>query len=505
MRKRNLAYNTDDTIVAVSTPLGEGGIGIVRLSGRKALSIADKIFASKDKSKPSEFKTYTTHYGYIIRHASLRAPTKSGRNNPIEIASSPSAPRNDRNRYAEIIDEVILTVMRAPKSYTTEDVVEINCHGGIVPLRRVLDLTLSHGARLAQPGEFTKRAFINGRIDLTQAEAVLDIIRSRTDSFMKVALGHLEGGLSNKIRSLKEKLLDILSELEARIDFSEDDIELMPKEDLSKKLDISSVEIKKLIDDAWKGMILKEGIMCVICGKPNAGKSSLMNTLLRRSRVIVTPVPGTTRDAIEEEINLKGIPIRVVDTAGISEARDIVEKHGIRKSKSYIKLADIILFVLDLSKRWSRMDEKIFNDIKSRKFIIIANKSDLPVKLDLNKVKKMLNSKPGKPEDEIIEISMLRKRNLDRVEDAILKKIWHGEIPHPEGAFVTNLRHRKDLEAAHKCIREAIKALEKKSTVFPEIVASEVKEAVFFLNSILGDAIEPDILDRIFSKFCIGK
>lgn len=477
MRKRNLAYNTDDTIVAVSTPVGEGGIGIVRLSGRKALSIADKIFVSKDKSKPSTFKTYTIHYGHVIKKSSPK----------------------------EIIDEVVLTVMRAPKSYTKEDVVEINCHGGIVPLRRTLDLALSRGARLAQPGEFTKRAFINGRIDLAQAEAVLDIIRSKTDSFMKVALGHLEGGLSNKINSLKEKLLDILSELEAMIDFSEDDIELAPKEDLSRKLDISSVEIKKLIDDAWKGMVLKEGIMCVICGKPNVGKSSLMNVLLRRSRVIVTPVPGTTRDAIEEEINLKDIPIRVVDTAGISEARDIVEEHGIRKSKSYIKLADIILFMLDLSKRWSRMDEEIFNNIRGKKFITIANKSDLPVKLDLNKVKKMLKSKSGKRKDEIIEISLLRKRNLDRLEDAILRKVWHGEIPHPEGAFVTNLRHRKDLEGAYKCIGKAIKALGEKSTAFPEIVASEVKEAVFFLNSILGDTIEPDILDRIFSKFCIGK
>ncbi len=471
MKKRNLIYNTDDTIVAVSTPVGEGGIGIVRLSGRKALLIADKIFVSKDKSKPSTFKTYTIHYGRVVKKSSPK----------------------------EIIDEVILTVMRAPKSYTKEDVVEINCHGGIVPLRRILDLALSRGARLAQPGEFTKRAFINGRIDLAQAEAVLDIIRSKTDSFMKVALGHLEGGLSNKISSLKEKLLDILSELEARIDFSEDDIELVPKEDLSKKLYASFREIKKLIDDAWKGMILKEGIMCVICGKPNVGKSSLMNVLLRRNRVIVTSVPGTTRDAIEEEINLKDIPIRVVDTAGISEARDIVEEHGIRKSKSYIKRADIILFMLDFSKRWSKTDEEIFNSIRDKNFITIANKSDLKKKLDINKIKKIT----GK--DEIVETSLLRRKNLDKVEEAILQKIWHGEIPHPEGAFVTNLRHRKDLEGAHKCIRKAIKALGEKSTAFPEIVASEVKEAVFFLNSILGDTIEPDILDRIFSKFCIGK
>ena len=484
LRKRSLVYNADDTIVAVSTPLGEGGIGIVRLSGKKALSIADKIFVSKDKAKPSEFKTYTTHYGHIVKN---------------------SREAKNRKPRTEVIDEVILTVMRAPKSYTKEDVVEINCHSGIVPLRRILDLALSYGARLAQPGEFTKKAFINGRIDLAQAEAVLDIIRSKTEGFMKVALGHLEGGLSNRVNSLKEALLGVLGELEARIDFSEEDIELAPKEDLFKKLEIVSAEIKKLIDGAWKGMILKEGVMCVICGKPNVGKSSLMNVLLRRNRVIVTPVPGTTRDAIEEEINLKDIPIRIVDTAGISEARDIVEEHGIRKSKSYIKLADIILFMLDFSKRWSKTDEEIFNSIRDKNFITIANKTDLPVKLDLNKVKKMLKSKPGKPKDEIIEISLLRKGDPDKVEDAILRKVWHGEIPHPEGAFVTNLRHRKDLEGAHKRIRKATKALGEKSTAFPEIVASEVKEAVFFLSSILGDTIEPDILDRIFSRFCIGK
>ena len=377
MRKRNLPNSVDDTIVAISTPLGEGGIGIVRLSGKNALSITDKIFVSKDKSKPTAFKTYTVHYGHIIRHSS-------------------------RVRGREIIDEVILTVMRAPRSYTKEDVVEINCHGGVVPLRKVLDLVLTLGARLAQPGEFTKRAFINGRIDLLQAEAVLDIIRSKTESFMKVALGQLEGGFSVTINRLKEDLLDVLGEVEARIDFSEEEVELTSKEDISIKLGNLSGEIKKLIDEAWKGMILKEGIMCVICGKPNVGKSSLMNVLLRRNRVIVTPIPGTTRDAIEEEINLRGIPVRVVDTAGISVAKNIVEEHGIRKSKSYIKLADLILFMLDGSKRWSEQDTEILRSIKGRNFMIISNKNDLPGKLDIDKVKKITEK------NEIIEISLLR-------------------------------------------------------------------------------------------------
>ncbi|MBL7157455.1 MAG: tRNA uridine-5-carboxymethylaminomethyl(34) synthesis GTPase MnmE [Candidatus Omnitrophica bacterium] len=499
LRKGGFLHNADDTIAAVSTPVGEGGIGIVRLNGKKALSIADRIFVSKDKSKPSGFKTYTVHYGHIIRKSPPRAEKISAsdrKNLRLERKKSKVQEQKPKN---EIIDEVILTVMKAPKSYTKEDVVEINCHGGIIPLRKVLDLVLNLGARLAEPGEFTKRAFINGRIDLTQAEAVLDIIRSKTESSMKVALGQLEGEFSSKVRAMREELLNILSEMEARIDFSEEDIKLMPKFEISGKLARISKKIEKLIDEAWKGMILKEGILCVICGKPNVGKSSLMNVLLRRNRVIVTPIPGTTRDAIEEEINLKGIPVRVADTAGISEARNIIEEHGIRKSRSYIKMADLILFMIDLNRHWSKTDKEIFNSIKGKNLIIIANKNDLKRKLDLDKIKKTTST------DEIIEISLLERRNLDNVEKTILRKIWHGQIPHPEGTFVTNLRHRKDLEGAKKCMRKAISALEKKGNPLPEIVASDLNEAVFFLGSILGDSVEPDILGRIFSKFCVGK
>ena len=458
----------EDTIVAVSTPVGEGGIGIVRMSGRSALSIADRLFVSKDKGKPSKFKTYTTHYGHIIK------------NN-------------------EVIDEVILTVMRAPKSYTKEDIVEINCHGGIVPLRKVLELVLNVGARLAEPGEFTKRAFINGRIDLAQAEAVLDVIRSKTESSMKVALGQLEGELSGKINRIKKEVLDALSEIEARIDFSEEDIELAPKKGLSCKLARISAEIQKLIDDAKKGIIFKEGIMCVICGKPNVGKSSLMNAFLRRNRVIVTPIPGTTRDAIEEEISLKDIPIRVVDTAGISAARNIAQRHGIQKSKSYIKTADLILFMLDSSKAWSTADGAIFNKIRGRNFMVIANKSDLPKRLDLKRVKRLTRK------DSIIEVSLLKKKNLNTIEEAILGEIWHGRLPHPEGTFITNLRHKKDLERARKRLKKAVNALREGTPFRPEITASDLREAVSFLGSILGETIRPDILDRIFSKFCIGK
>ncbi|MCQ9206593.1 MAG: tRNA uridine-5-carboxymethylaminomethyl(34) synthesis GTPase MnmE [Omnitrophica bacterium] len=480
MRKKALLVNVDDTIAAVSTPVGEGGIGIVRLSGRKALSIADRIFVSKNGTKPSECMTYTVHYGHIM---DSRLP-----------AGQAGFRGND-----SIVDEVILTVMRAPKSYTKEDVVEINCHGGVVSLRRVLDLLLSAGARLAGPGEFTKRAFINGRIDLAQAEAVLDIIKSRTEGSLKVALGHLEGELSRKITALRDELLDVLSEIEAGIDFSDEDIEPASGKELYRRLGSALKEIKDLIDNSWQGMVLKEGILSVICGKPNVGKSSLMNALLRRNRVIVTPSPGTTRDAIEEEINLKGIPVRVVDTAGISRPKGIAEKHGIKKSKSYINKADLILFMLDLSRPWTKADSDILSAIKRKNFITIANKSDLKRKLNIHKIRGF------PPDGEIIEASLLRNKNVGHIEEKILRKVWRGEIMHPEATFISNLRHKKDLEMAAKSLGRARGAFKKRQGFTPEIAASNLREAVFFLGSILGDAIEPDILERVFSKFCVGK
>ena len=489
MPKKKIAYDKGDTIAAISTPAGAGGIGIVRLSGKKALAITDKIFLPKDKSKPSDYKTYTTHYGHIVRN-----PSVVGRRSYVVTTY------DIRHTTYEIVDEVILTVMRAPKSYTKEDIVEINCHGGIVCLRKVLDLTLKCGARLAEPGEFTKRAFLNGRIDLAQAEAVGDIISSKTESAMKVALEQLEGGLSKAIRRYRETLINALGEIEARIDFPEEDLGLKQNKEISRKLEKLSSEIKKLIEDAWKGMIVKEGILCVICGKPNVGKSSLMNALLRRNRVIVTPVPGTTRDAIEEEISLNGMPVRVVDTAGISDAKGTVQRHGVRKSRHYINRADLILFMVDLSRPSSGADKEIFNSIKDKKFIVIANKIDLPRRMN---IKKMF--KKNVLENALIEVSILKRKNLGSIEERISEKIWHGEILHPEASFVTNLRQKSDLENAYKAIRKAEMYLNNERTGYPEIVASELREAIFHMGSILGDNIEPDILGKIFSKFCIGK
>ncbi|MFH1593544.1 MAG: tRNA uridine-5-carboxymethylaminomethyl(34) synthesis GTPase MnmE [Candidatus Omnitrophota bacterium] len=496
MGKRGLQHNADDTIVAISTPVGEGGIGIVRLSGRQALSIADRIFASKDGSKPSAYKTHTTHYGYIVKNRLSRTVLLRQACLPAgkEVLRRTSTPPS-----ANIIDEVILTVMRAPKTYTKEDVVEINCHGGVVCLKRVLDLALNLGARLADPGEFTKRAFMNGRIDLTQAEAVLDIIRARTDLSMKLSMRQLEGGLSKRIKAIKERLVDILSGLEAEIDFSEEEIVAGSERRAEDLLTDVSKEIEALIKGSRKGMILKEGIMCVICGRPNAGKSSLMNAFLRRNRVIVTPMPGTTRDAIEEEVNLGDVPVRIVDTAGISHGKNIAEKHGISKSRSYMKMADIIIFMLDLGRRWSKVDGEILNSIKDKNFIVVANKSDLKRRLDLKRLRKLTGN------SEVIEISLLRKTNLDSVEKLILQKVWDGEILQPEGHFVTSLRQKGRLSSAQKSIKASLKGLSGRADVSPEITASDIREAIFHIGSILGDSADPDVLDRIFSKFCIGK
>ena len=355
----------DDTIAAISTPIGEGGIGIVRLSGRDSLKFADKIFISKDGKKPSGFKTYTVHYGHIVEKS------------------------KGKSQKAKVIDEVILTVMRAPRSYTKEDVVEINCHSGIAPLKKILDLCLINGARLAEPGEFTKRAFLNGRIDILQAEAVLDIIKAKTELSLRSALNNLEGLFSKKINEIREKLIDIYARMEASIDFSEEDLRGVRKENIFKKLKMIKNEVEKLVSDSNQGRILRQGIKTVICGSPNVGKSSLMNAILKESRSIVTPIPGTTRDTIEEIVNINGIPVMLVDTAGITDTDHLVEKEGIRRSRIYLENADLVLLVLDWSRRLNKDDLAIIKKIRdnNKEAVVAINKTDLKKKLDIKKIK----------------------------------------------------------------------------------------------------------------------
>ena len=462
--------NLDDTIVAISTPVGEGGIGIVRLTGKDSLPIADKIFKSKDNKLPSEFESYTTHYGHIVCRSDAQC---------------------------EVIDEVILTVMRAPKSYTKEDIIEINCHGGITPLRRVLELVLSLEARLAQPGEFTKRAFLNGRIDLTQAESVLDIIRSKTDTSLRTAMSQLEGDFSKKVKDLRLRLIDLHGHVEASIDFPEEDIDILSNCGIEQETGKIIKELKALVDSADRGRILMEGVSTVICGKPNVGKSSLMNSLMRQRRVIVSHIPGTTRDAIEEIININGIPLRIIDTAGITETDDFLTKEGVERSRHHMESADLVLFLLDGSQQLCKNDKAIMNEIKDKKVIVVVNKTDLPKRLKIDKIKKVLHDK------KIIEISVAKKKNLKRLEDIISEMVWGGQVSADHTSLVTNARHKALLIQSKNTLERLLRNLRKR--ISSEFIALDTKEAIESLSEITGETVDIDILDKIFSKFCIGK
>lgn len=462
-------FDLEDTIAAISTPLGDSGIGIVRISGKLALSIADKMFKAKDgKPKPSSFDTYTTHYGHIY----------------------------DGN---QLIDEVILTVMKAPKSYTKEDIVEMNCHSGIVALRKALEAVLKNGARLAQPGEFTKRAFLSGRIDLAQAEAVLDIISSKTELSLKVAVNQLGGILSNKIKDIRNELLDIYANIEASIDFPTEDIQILKESDIENKLNKIIDELKKLEATADEGIILRQGVSAVICGKPNVGKSSLMNAFLRQNRVIVTSIPGTTRDVVEEIVNVKGIPLKIADTAGIIEPKDLPlpDKEGIQKSIIYLKRADLVLFILDSSQPFGKDDKIILEHIKDKKFIVVLNKVDLPNKLNLDLISNQLNGK------KIVKTSLIKQKGLDELEETIIQLVLAGHISSCDEPFIANIRHKQATGKAIACLKRSRGILKKR--ISPECCCVDIKEAIDNLGLITGETVSDDILERIFEKFCIGK
>ncbi|MCM8781272.1 MAG: tRNA uridine-5-carboxymethylaminomethyl(34) synthesis GTPase MnmE [Candidatus Omnitrophica bacterium] len=459
-----VVYGLKDTIAAISTPLGESGIGIVRLSGKDALTIADKIFFAKDNKKPSTFKTYTTHYGWI-------------------------------KKDSEIIDEVILTVMRSPKSYTKEDVVEINCHGGITALRAVLDLVLESGARLAEPGEFTKRAFLNGRIDLVQAEAVLDIIKAKTDLALKLGIEQLKGVFSKQISSIRQKLLDLLSILEANIDFPDEEIGSVNLDEIHQRLEQINGRLKFLLEKARYGRVLREGMSVVICGRPNVGKSSLLNAILRQERAIVTPVAGTTRDTIEEMINIKGIPIRVVDTAGIIEPKDLIEKKAVERSKRQIDLADLIILVFDGSRRLNREDSLLIKRLQRKTKIVVINKIDLKQRIEKDKIIRRFQY--------VVETSAKNLKNIDLLENKIADLVYSGRIISSESLLVGNRRHAEAIKKTQKFVAGAIDSLDNKLSL--EFIAQDIKEALGYLDDILGGRFSEELLDKIFSEFCIGK
>ncbi len=459
---------TEDTIAAISTPIGHSGIGIVRLSGRDAIKIADKVFLSPKKKKLGQTPSHRILYGHIV---------------------------NPANK--EIVDEALVSIMKAPNTYTKENVVEINCHGGSVPIRRTLELVLNAGARHAAPGEFTQRAFLNGRIDLAQAEAVLDLINALTEQSHKAAIKILRGGLSKHIESLREKLIELTAHVEAFIDFPEEDIESISQRNLEKKASKIQQNLKQLIETSRYGIILREGLKTVIIGRPNVGKSSLLNALLEQDRVIVTEMPGTTRDVIEEYLNIRGLPIKIMDTAGIRKARDIAEREGVERSLRAMKEADIVLLIIDGSENLHDTDKELIKKSSPGNTILVINKTDIPSGISLNDL----------PSDNpAIRISALKGRGLNELKDEIIKTslcdTYAGQAETGAG-LVTNIRHVRALEKTFASICSFINGLNK--GLSPEFLSVELRDALDALGEILGITTSEEILNRIFSDFCIGK
>ncbi|MBU3181794.1 tRNA uridine-5-carboxymethylaminomethyl(34) synthesis GTPase MnmE [Clostridium psychrophilum] len=454
-----------DTIAAISTSIGEGGISIIRISGDKSLEIVDSIFVGKNNRKLNDFKSYTMRYGHVV----------------------------DKNESK--LDEVIISYMKGPRSFTAEDTIEINCHGGVVGTNRILEEVIRAGARMAEPGEFTKRAFLNGRIDLSQAEAVMDIIRAKTQLSMKSALMQSEGSISKEIKTIRTALLSVIAHIEVTIDYPEEDIEEVTAKDVTKDVTKIINEIDILLSTADEGKILREGLSTVIVGKPNVGKSSLLNALVKEKRAIVTDVPGTTRDAIEEYISIEGIPIKVVDTAGIRETDDKVERIGVEKSKEKIDEADLVILLLDSSIKLSIEDKEIIEYIKEKKYIVLLNKSDLGGKIDISELQS-LKSKY------IANISVKTGEGLNYVREYIKDLFFNGEIK-TEGVFVTNNRHKQSLIRAKENLESSLNALEYTSAI--DLASIDIRNAWTNLGEITGEALDEDIIHKIFSEFCLGK
>lgn len=483
----------DDTIAAIATPLGEGGLAVIRLSGPKALAVADKCFVPLGKSslKPSLARSHTLQYGRIEQHG-------------------------------RPVDEVLAAVMRAPRTFTREDVVEISCHGGLLPAKLVLDVLLENGARLAEPGEFTKRAFLNGRIDLAQAEAVADLIHSRTELALAAANEQLAGKLSHRINQLRDDLVKTLAHVEAHIDFPDEDIAPDTKEQLLKRLHGGVGFMDELLRTADEGQILRRGIRAAIIGRPNAGKSSLLNQLLGHDRAIVSQIPGTTRDTIEETANIRGVPVVFIDTAGLREAGDEIEAEGIRRSRESVAKAELILQVLDTSEPLSDGDRKYLAEFEGRKQILVLNKTDLPRRLVLeDRAADPLTRPPGTLSPNagegaprllgserilgphLIEVSCLTGAGLEALKDAIKQSVWSGEIKAEMLQVMINSRHQEALKRGREAILRAAEALREDLTL--ELVALDLRVGVDAVGEIVGKTSTEDLLDSIFSQFCIGK
>lgn len=458
-----------DTIAAIATPRGEGGIGIVRVSGSLAIPIACQLFRSPRAVSPAELPTHTLTYGQVV----------------------------DTNASGEHIDEVLLGIMRAPKTYTAEDIVEFNCHGGIVPLTAVLELVVKAGARLAEPGEFTKRAFLNGRLDLAQAEAVAELIGAKTELSRKIALNALAGKLSETVNHLSDRLASLLAEIEASIDFPEEALDFMKVETQLQTARAIQVDLTHLLETASEGRLIKEGINVAILGKPNVGKSSLLNALVQTARAIVTDIPGTTRDTLEEAINLGGIPMNLIDTAGIRQTTDIVEQQGVQRSKEVINKAEFLLLMFDASQPLSEADVELLQTANLHRALFILNKVDLPVVTYPEALRVYC------PKKRVVQTAIPEGEGIEALKIAIREEVLGGEFVMGESPIVTNARHKDALRRAHEGLNYAIESLANRMP--PELVSVDLHISLDSLGDIVGKTTTEDILDRIFSQFCVGK
>ncbi len=459
----------ESTIAAIATATGTGGIGIIRMSGKECFNILKKIFIPKNKNiKIDDVQGYTLKYGYII---------------------------DSENK--EKIDEVLVSFFKAPKSYTTENMCEINSHGGTLIEQKILEQCLKNGAELAQPGEFTKRAFLNGRIDLSQAESVIDLINSKTEKEAKASFSQLQGNLSKKINEIRDKLLDIMADIEASIDYPEYDIEETTKPKLLAVLKETTDKLINLQNSFENGKILRDGVKTVIIGKPNAGKSSLLNIMLDEERAIVSDIEGTTRDTIEEFININGVPLKLIDTAGIRNAKDRIEEIGIKKAIDLIEEADLVIAIFDETKDLTEEDEKILELTKNKKTIALLNKSDLGQKNEktINYIKQKNKC--------VIEASMRSKKGIDKLYSEIEKSFKLNEIDIGKETVITNIRHKNQIDKALNNVENAIKTINDMMPI--DIVAIQIKQILQDLGNITGDNVSEDIINEIFSKFCLGK
>ncbi len=464
---KRIPAKEEETIAAISTPFGESGIGIVRMSGPHAEAVAMRLF--RPKGKQASFVPHRFHYGEIID-----------------------------NRSGKVVDEVLIVLMKSPKTYTREDIVEIHCHGGYLVLQKVLELALMEGARMALPGEFTKRAFLNGRIDLTQAEAVIDMIKAKTMAGLEIANHQLRGWLYQEMAKLKAGLVKNLALIEAHIDFPEEEIEAAPL----KEMEIEFEEMVRRLEEWFasydEGRVFREGISCAIIGKTNVGKSSLLNVLLKEERAIVTPIPGTTRDVIEEVLNIGGIPVRLMDTAGLRKAEDSIEQEGGRRTKERLAGSDFVLLMLDGSRFIDKDDEEIFEEVKGKRKLVIVNKSDLPQEISVVDLKKRFVN------DRMVSISALKGEGIDALKkniySCLIQQDFRSTAEYP---IVANIRHRDALARIRDNLLNAVKGMEEGTSI--EFIACEIRSALEGLGEVVGETTSEEILNSIFERFCIGK